>query len=69
MPQLELFSEFHPKPSYAKSPQLTMSCEALKSWKQRIFEHQQSEGADQPQQGSLFELAPNPCDPNAIEPI
>ena len=69
MAQLELFSDFHPKPSSAKSPQLTMSCEALESWKQRIFEHQQSEGADQPRQGSLFELVPNPCDSNAIDPF
>lgn len=69
MAQLELFSDFHPKPSSAKSPQLTMSCEALESWKQRIFEHQQSEGADQPRQGSLFELVPNPCDPNNIDPF
>jgi hypothetical protein len=46
--QLELFPEFKPKPSSAKSPQLTMSSEALHSWKKRIFEHQQSEAADQP---------------------
>ena len=69
MAQLELFSDFHPKPSSAKSPQLTMSCEALESWKQRIFEHQQSEGADQPRQGSLFELAQNPCNPKDIDPF
>jgi hypothetical protein len=65
--QLELFPEF-PKSS-AKSPQLTMSSEALECWKQRIFEHQQSESAPQPQQGTLFELAPNPCDPNNIDPF
>jgi hypothetical protein len=67
--QLELFPEFKPKPTVPKSPQLTMSCEALKSWKQRILEHQQSEGADQPRQRSLFEFAPNPCDPNNIDPF
>jgi hypothetical protein len=67
--QLELFPEFQPKPSSLKSPQLTMSSEALESWKQRIFEHQQSATASQPQQGTLFELAPNPCDPNNIDPF
>jgi hypothetical protein len=65
--QLELFPQ--PKPSSAKSPQLTMSSEALHSWKRRILEHQQSESAPQPQQGTLFELAPNPCEPNSIDPF
>ncbi len=69
MQQLELFPEFQPKPSSLKSPQLTMSSEALESRKQRIFEHQQSATASQPQQGTLFELAPNPCDPNNIDPF
>jgi hypothetical protein len=67
--QLELFPEFQPKPSSLKSPQLTMSSEALESWKQRIFEHQESATASQLQQGTLFELAPNPCDPNSIDPF
>jgi hypothetical protein len=67
--QLELFPEFQPNPSSLKSPQLTMSSEALESWKQRIFEHQQSATASQPQQGTLFELTPNPCDHNSIDPF
>ena len=45
-----------------------MSSQALESWKQRILEYQQSESAPQPRQGSLFELTPNPCDPNTIDP-
>ena len=65
MQQLELFPEF--QPSSAKSPQLTMSSQALQSWKKRILEHQQSERAPQAQQGTLFELAPKPCDPNNID--
>ena len=69
MQQLELFPEFQPKSTSLKSPQLTMSSQALHSWKQRILEHQQSQGADQPKQGTLFELAPNPCDPNNIDPF
>jgi len=64
--QLELFPEF--QPSFAKSPQLTMSSQALQSWKQRILEHQQSESVPRAQQGTLFELAPNPCDLDNIDP-
>jgi len=64
--QLELFPEFQPKPSSA--PQLTMSSQALHSWKKRIFEHQQSESAPEAQQGTLFELAPNPYDLDNIDP-
>ena len=70
MAQLELFPEFQPKPRVLKSPQLIMSSQALQSWKQRIFEHQQSESADQSRrQGTLFELAPNPCDLDNIDPF
>jgi hypothetical protein len=47
-----------------------MSSQALLSWKQRILEHQQSESADQSRrQGTLFELAPNPCDLDNIDPF
>ncbi|WP_333380009.1 GIY-YIG nuclease family protein [Microcoleus sp. B4-D4] len=46
-----------------------MNSDALHSWKQRIFEHQQSAASEQPQQGTLFELTPNPCDPNNIDPF
>lgn len=66
MKQLELSPEFEFK--YSASPtQLVMSSEALHSWKQRIFEHQQSASASQPQQQMLFELAPNPCDLHNID--
>ena len=67
MQQLELFPQ--PKPRALKSPQLIMSSQALQSWKQRIFEYQQSESAPQPQQGTLFELAPNPCNAGSIDPF
>lgn len=46
-----------------------MSSDALLSWKQRVFEHQQSATAPQPQQGNLFELAPNPCNSDSIDPF
>lgn len=68
MKQLELFPEF--KPNYSvQSPQLVMTSDALFSWKHRIFEHQQSATVEQPQQGTLFELAPNPCDPDTVDPF
>ncbi|MEG3920639.1 hypothetical protein QUA07_16115 [Microcoleus sp. T3_A4] len=66
--QLELFPEFQPKYS-VKLPQLTMSSERLHSWKQRILEHQQFAASEQPQQGTLFELAPSACDSNSIDPF
>ncbi|MEG4007761.1 hypothetical protein QUA41_17895 [Microcoleus sp. Pol11C1] len=67
MKQLELFPGF--QPSSAKPTQLTMTVGALHSWKQRILKHQQSAASEQPKQGTLFELAPNPCDPNNIDPF
>lgn len=67
MKQLELFPEFEPE--YFASPNLlVMSLDALHSWKQRISTHQQSATAEQPQQ-ALFELAPNLCDSDSIDPF
>lgn len=68
MKQLELFPEFQPK-YFASPTQLVMSSEALHSWKQRIFEHQQSAATLQPHQGTLFELAPNSCDSDFLDPF
>ncbi|MGE5658874.1 MAG: hypothetical protein ACM37W_19935 [Actinomycetota bacterium] len=67
--QLELFPQ--PKPSsHAKAPQLLMSAEALQEWKQRIFSYQQSAKQNSaPQQGTLFDLAPNPFDPDTVDPF
>ncbi|MCC3512256.1 MAG: hypothetical protein JGK29_25445 [Microcoleus sp. PH2017_17_BER_D_A] len=66
MKQLELFST--QKPNYSRQPyQLEMSADALCQWKQRIFDYQQSASSSQPQQQTLFELAPNPCD--ALDPF
>ena len=68
MKQLELFPEFQPKYSAAPT-KLVMSSEALHSWKQRIFESQQSASAEQPQQQTIFELAPNSCNPDSLDPF
>lgn len=68
MKQLELFPDF--KPNYSsQTPQLVMNFEVLHSWKQRIFEYQQFAASEQPLQATLFELAPNPCDPDSLDPF
>ena len=68
MKQLELFPEF--KSNYPRlASRLAMGVDALHSWKNRIFECQQFASTEQPQQGTLFELAPNPCDPDSIDPF
>jgi hypothetical protein len=66
--QLELFPP--QKPTYSGQPsQLEMSADALHQWKQRIFEYQQSASSSQPQQQTLFELAPDPCDTDTFDPF
>ncbi|WP_293353303.1 MULTISPECIES: hypothetical protein [unclassified Microcoleus] len=68
MKQLELFPKFnsnYPPPA----SQLAMSVDALHSWKHRIFECQQFASTEQPQQGTLFELTPNSCDYDSIDPF
>jgi hypothetical protein len=66
--QLELFPEF--KPNYSSpASQRVMSVDALHSWKQRIFDCQQSANTEQPQQGTLFKLTPNSCDSDSIDPF
>ncbi|MCC3428223.1 MAG: hypothetical protein JGK12_30975 [Microcoleus sp. PH2017_01_SCD_O_A] len=68
MKQLELFPKFNSNyPSRASK--LAMSADALHSWKNRIFECQQFASTEQPQQGTLFELTPNPCYSNTLDPF
>jgi hypothetical protein len=67
--QLELFPNF-PSSYLARSPELMMSSDALHSWKQRIFDCQQSAATEQPQQQALFvELAPNPSNSDSLDPF
>lgn len=67
MKQLELFPT--QKPTYSGQPsKLEMSADALHQWKQRIFDHQ-SASSSQPQQQTLFELVPNPCNPDSFDPF
>jgi hypothetical protein len=66
--QLELFSELQPNYSN-RLPQLEMNADALHQWKHRIFDYQQSASSSQPQQQTLFELAPNPCNVDTLDPF
>ena len=68
MKQLKLFSELQPNCS-KRFPQLEMSVGTLHQWKQRIFDYQQSASTSQPQQQTLFELAPNPCNVDTLDPF
>ncbi|MBE9224042.1 GIY-YIG nuclease family protein [Phormidium sp. LEGE 05292] len=66
--QLNLFPDFYDKTS--KPEQLVMDSEALQKWKNQIFRYQQKQRESQaPQQGTLFDLAPNHCDSDAIDPF
>jgi hypothetical protein len=65
--QLELFPA--QKPTYSRQPsKLEMSADALYQWKQRIFEYQSAEKS-QPQQQTLFELAPDTCNADTLDPF
>jgi len=66
--QLELFPA--QTPTYSRQPsKLEMSADALYQWKQRIFEYQQSASESQPPQQTLFELAPDTCNADSLDPF
>jgi hypothetical protein len=68
MKQFELFPDFQlPHPS--KNPQFVMSAGALQQWKQLVLDYQQSAPSNQPEQQTLFKLAPDPCDSDALDPF
>lgn len=68
MKQLELFPDFQPnRPS--RLPQLEMTADVLHQWKQRVFDYQQSASSSQPQQQMLFELAPDSCNVDTLDPF
>ena len=65
--QLELFPP--QKLTYSRQPsKLEMSADALYQWKQRIFEYQ-SASESQPQQQTLFELTPDTCNADTLDPF
>ncbi|MGL4499134.1 MAG: hypothetical protein ACRCU2_08730, partial [Planktothrix sp.] len=66
--QLSLFDE--PTFSLNQQPNLKMTVEQLTDWKTQIFTHQQQVLKEsQPQQITLFDLAPVHCDPDIINPF
>ena len=67
--QLDLFSQMPPTPAL-RQEQLVMDLDALSKWKSQIFEYQQRVRESQPpQQTTLFDIAPNYCDPDKIDPL
>lgn len=69
MKQLSLFDDPTP-PLLNQQPKLKLTVEQLTDWKTQIFNHQQQVlKENQPQQTTLFDLAPVHCDPDCINPF
>ncbi|MCC5622842.1 hypothetical protein [Nostoc sp. CHAB 5715] len=67
--QLDLFSDLTLTPALLTQT-LVMSQRTLLRWKSQIFDYQQVvRKILPPQQTMLFDLAPNHCDPNSIDPL
>ncbi|MFN6497922.1 MAG: GIY-YIG nuclease family protein [Nostoc sp. DedQUE01] len=67
--QLNLFGDVKSTPA-PRAKQLMMSADALLKWKSQILEYQQWQRESQPpQQTTLFDLTPNHCEPDAIDPL
>ena len=81
--QLELFAypppplppgqvELFPSKEYKSKlcDEFVMSAEELQRWKTQILDYQmRSRNTPAPQQAALFDIAPNHCDPDKIEPL
>ncbi|NWF61739.1 MAG: GIY-YIG nuclease family protein [Fischerella sp.] len=67
--QLNLFSDLTLTPA-RRAETLVMSHNALVQWKSQIFDYQQRvRQSKPPEQTVLFDLAPNHCDPDQIDPL
>ncbi|MBD6620541.1 GIY-YIG nuclease family protein [Komarekiella sp. 'clone 1'] len=67
--QLNLFSDLTLTPA-CRAGALVMSLEALLRWKSQILDYQQrARESKPPQQTALFDIAPNHCDPDQIDPL
>ncbi|MEA5628401.1 GIY-YIG nuclease family protein, partial [Nostoc sp. UHCC 0251] len=67
--QLNLFPSVTPTPA-RRAEALVMSADALLKWKSQIFEYQQKVRENKPpEQVTLFDLAPNHCGPDRIDPL
>ncbi|WP_256875048.1 hypothetical protein [Nostoc sp. C052] len=67
--QLNLFPEV--KPTLALLTEvLVMSADALLKWKSQILDYQQKVRENKPpEQVTLFDIAPNHCNPDRIDPL
>ncbi|MHC5916364.1 MAG: GIY-YIG nuclease family protein [Nostoc sp.] len=67
--QLNLFSDLTLAPA-RRAEALVMSLEALLKWKAQILDYQQRVRESKPPlQVTLFDIAPNHCDPERIDPF
>ncbi|TBR56696.1 hypothetical protein B4U84_28135 [Westiellopsis prolifica IICB1] len=67
--QLNLFSDVILTPAH-RAETLVMSHNALVQWKSQILDYQQRvRQSKPPQQVTLFDIAPNHCDPDQIDPL
>ncbi|YAF99223.1 MAG: GIY-YIG nuclease family protein (plasmid) [Nodularia sp. CChRGM 3473] len=67
--QLNLFSDLNHTPA-RRTERLVMNQDALVQWKSQILNYQkQVREVQQPQQKTLFNLAPAHCDPDRIYPL
>ena len=67
--QLNLFSDLTLIPA-RRAEALVMSADALLKWKAQILNYQHRVRENKPpEQTALFDLAPNHCDPDRIDPL
>ncbi|MHC5594446.1 MAG: hypothetical protein ACYTXC_00475 [Nostoc sp.] len=67
--QLNLFADIKPTPA-RRAEALVMSADALLKWKSQIFEYQQRVRENKtPEQVTLFDITPNHCNPDRIDPL
>jgi hypothetical protein len=67
--QLDLFADNLISKSVSRPKSLSMDADALAQWKARITIHQQRAKENQPEQGTLFDVAKAHVDPDKIDPF
>ena len=67
--QLDLFAGIAIPTSASRPKSLSMDADALVQWKTRIAAHQQQTKENQPEQGTLFDMAKAHVDPDKIDPF
>ena len=67
--QLDLFAGIAIPTSASRPKSLSMDADALVQWKTRIAAHQQQTKENQPEQGTLFDMAKAHVEPDKIDPF